>query len=136
MLLTALAHLTLIGHSIPSIAFGTWKLGNGQPTIDKVDQAISAGFDHIGTCTYPNNSQYMSLTEKTDTAQAYRNETEAGKALRDSGLARKDVYITTKFSGTDGAEIETSIKDSLKNVRCSCYTLYIYFADLLTRWTI
>ncbi|KAI0821089.1 Aldo/keto reductase [Irpex lacteus] len=110
------------GHSIPSIAFGTWKLGNGQPTIDKVDQAISAGFDHI------------------DTAQSYRNETEAGKALRDSGLARKDVYITTKFSGTDGADIETSIKDSLKNLGVDYVDLYLIHSprlaqpDIATAW--
>ena len=60
-----------------------------------------------------------SYSKHIDTAQAYRNETEAGQALRESGLARKDVYITTKYSGTDGADIETSIQDSLKNVRIS-----------------
>jgi hypothetical protein len=36
------------GYSIPSIAFGTWKLGNGQGVIDQVDQALANGFDHIG----------------------------------------------------------------------------------------
>ena len=36
------------GYSIPSIAFGTWKLGNGQGVIDQVDQALVNGFDHIG----------------------------------------------------------------------------------------
>ena len=52
-----------------------------------------------------------------DTAQSYRNETEAGKALKESGLARKDVFITTKYSGLNGLDIETSIQNSLKNVR-------------------
>jgi hypothetical protein len=52
-----------------------------------------------------------------DTAQAYRNEEEAGRAVRESGLARKDIYITTKYSGLDGLDIETSIHNSLKNVR-------------------
>jgi len=37
------------GHAIPSIAFGTWTLGNGQNPIDQVEQAISVGFSHIGT---------------------------------------------------------------------------------------
>ena len=53
----------------------------------------------------------------SDTAQAYRNEEEAGTAIRESGLARQDVYITTKFSGRDGLRIEESIQNSLKNVR-------------------
>ncbi|KAI0090646.1 Aldo/keto reductase [Irpex rosettiformis] len=110
------------GHSIPSIAFGTWKLGNGQQSIDKVDQAFSTGFDHI------------------DTAQSYRNESEAGQALRDSGLARKDVYITTKYSGTDGAGIETSIQDSLENLGVDYVDLYLIHSprlaqpDIPTAW--
>lgn len=37
-----------LGRKIPSIAFGTWKIGNGQPPIDKVGQAIDVGFDHVG----------------------------------------------------------------------------------------
>jgi len=38
-----------LGNAIPSIAFGTWTLGNGQGPIDQVDQALSMGFSHIGT---------------------------------------------------------------------------------------
>lgn len=52
----------------------------------------------------------------TDTAQAYRNETEAGIALRESGLSREGVFITTKYSGTNGLDIRTSIRNSLTNV--------------------
>ncbi len=46
----------------------------------------------------------------------YGNEEEVGRALRESGLARKDVYITTKYSGSHGLDIETSIHNSLKMV--------------------
>jgi diketogulonate reductase-like aldo/keto reductase len=53
---------------------------------------------------------------KKDTAQVYRNEAEAGLAIRDSGLGRNDIFITTKYSGLDGLDIETSIQNSLKNV--------------------
>jgi hypothetical protein len=49
-----------------------------------------------------------------DTAQLYRNETEAGIAIRDSGLLRENIFITTKYSGF--ADIQTSIRDSLKYV--------------------
>lgn len=52
-----------------------------------------------------------------DTAQSYRNEVEAGQALKESGLSRSDVFITTKYSGLDGLDIPTSIQNSLKNVR-------------------
>lgn len=59
-----------------------------------------------------------SLAERfIDTAQSYRNEGEAGVAIRESGLARQDIFITTKYSGTDGLDIPTSIENSLKNVR-------------------
>jgi diketogulonate reductase-like aldo/keto reductase len=51
-----------------------------------------------------------------DTAQAYRNETEAGTAIRDSGLKREEIYVTTKYSGMDGMDVQTSIRNSLKNV--------------------
>lgn len=54
----------------------------------------------------------------TDTAQSYRNEAEAGVAIRESGLERKEIFITTKYSGSDGLDIKTSIHNSLKNV-CS-----------------
>jgi diketogulonate reductase-like aldo/keto reductase len=56
------------------------------------------------------------LNGKKDTAQAYRNEAEAGLAIRDSGLARDDIFITTKYSGLNGLDIEDSIQNSLKNV--------------------
>jgi hypothetical protein len=51
-----------------------------------------------------------------DTAQSYRNEAEAGLAIRESGLGRHDIFITTKYSGLDGLDIETSVQNSLKNV--------------------
>ncbi|KAF5370928.1 hypothetical protein D9615_009814 [Tricholomella constricta] len=110
------------GHSIPSIAFGTWKLGNGQGPIDQVDQALSVGFSHVGS------------------AQAYRNEAEAGIAIRESGLAREDIFITTKYSGLDGLDIPTSIRNSLKNLGVTYVDLYLIHhprlavPDIPTAW--
>jgi len=111
------------GHQIPSIAFGTWKLGNGQGTTDTVETALSVGFDHI------------------DTAQIYRNEVEAGQAFKESGLARSDVFITTKWSGMDGLDIPTSIQNSLKNLGVSYVDLYLIHSprlanpDIPTVWS-
>ncbi|KAJ7268009.1 Aldo/keto reductase [Mycena rebaudengoi] len=110
------------GHEIPSLGFGTWKLGNGESPIHQVDQAISVGFAHV------------------DTAQAYRNEAEAGIAIRESGLERKDIFITTKYSGVDGLDIKTSINNSLKNLGVSYVDLYLIHhprlatPDIPTAW--
>ncbi|KAJ3534654.1 hypothetical protein NMY22_g6829 [Coprinellus aureogranulatus] len=110
------------GTAIPSIGFGTWRLGNGDKPTDEVEQALSLGFSHI------------------DTAQAYRNEEETGKAIRESGLAREEVYITTKYSGLNKADIEDSIKDSLKNLGVGFVDLYLIHhprlavPDIRTAW--
>ncbi|KAI0371884.1 Aldo/keto reductase [Pilatotrama ljubarskyi] len=103
------------GTTIPSIAFGTWTLGGGTQGTDYITQAISVGFAHI------------------DTAQMYGNELEAGRAIRKSGLARQDIYITTKYSGTNGLDIETSIGNSLKYLEVDYVDLYlIHFPHLAT----
>jgi hypothetical protein len=64
----SLAHfsrlLHLLGNVMPSIAFGTWMLGNGQGPIDLVEQAISVGFDHIGTI----HTVYRGPAWRADTA--------------------------------------------------------------------
>jgi diketogulonate reductase-like aldo/keto reductase len=97
-------------------------MGNGDAPITQVDQAISVGFSHI------------------DTAQAYRNEAEAGVAIRESGLARKEIFITTKYSGVDGLDIKTSIHNSLKNLGVSYVDLYLIHhprlatPDIPTAW--
>ncbi|KAH9050227.1 Aldo/keto reductase [Lactarius hengduanensis] len=103
------------GNVIPGIAFGTWGIGNGQDVIDQVDQGISVGFSHI------------------DTAQSYRNEEEAGIAVRESGLARQDIFITTKYSGLNGLDIETSIQNSLKNLGVTYVDLYLIHHPRLAR---
>lgn len=110
------SQLLCTGTSIPSVAFGTWTLGGGTQATDFVDQAISVGFSHIGQWQASSEVPLKAHVALPDTAQAYRNEEEAGKAIRESGLPRKDLYITTKFSGRDGLDIETSIQNSLKFV--------------------
>ncbi|CCM00039.1 uncharacterized protein FIBRA_02065 [Fibroporia radiculosa] len=91
--------------TIPSVAFGTWKLGGGQSATTHVDQALSVGFNHV------------------DTAQSYRNELEAGTAIRESGLAREDLFITTKYSGM--ADIDVSIHNSLDYLGLEYVDLYL-----------
>jgi len=91
-------------------------------TVAHVDESIYAGFDHL------------------DTAQAYDNEEEVGAALAESGLAREDIYITTKFSGRDGLDIPTSIKNSLQRLGVKYVDLYLIHSprlakpDMATAW--
>jgi diketogulonate reductase-like aldo/keto reductase len=83
------------GNEIPLLGLGVWQIPEGRECEDAVRWALEAGYRHI------------------DTAQAYGNERSVGRALRDSGVPREDVFITTKFyPGADdaGAEIERSLE--------------------------
>lgn len=67
------------GVIIPSIAFGTWQIPNGEVAYQSTKDALEAGYRHI------------------DTAAAYGNEESVGKAIKDSGLKRAEVFITSKL---------------------------------------
>jgi len=49
-----------------------------------------------------------------DTAAGYENEAQVGIGLRASGMAREDVFITTKLNNCDHGRVEDALKDSLK----------------------
>ena len=67
------------GTEIPLLGLGVWQVPEGRECDDAVGWALEAGYRHI------------------DTAQAYGNERSVGRALRDSGVPREEVFITTKF---------------------------------------
>lgn len=66
------------GTSIPRLGFGTWKI-LGEDAYNSVRWALDAGYRHI------------------DTAQFYQNESEVGRAVRESGVKREDIYVTSKL---------------------------------------
>jgi diketogulonate reductase-like aldo/keto reductase len=68
------------GNEVPLLGLGVWQVRDGRECEDAVGWALEAGYRHI------------------DTAQAYGNEGSVGRAVRDSGLPREDVFITTKFN--------------------------------------
>lgn len=68
---------------IPIVGFGTWQTPDGQVAYDSVLAALKAGYRHI------------------DTAAAYGNEESVGKAIADSGVAREDLFVTTKLWNAD-----------------------------------
>jgi diketogulonate reductase-like aldo/keto reductase len=67
------------GHRIPKVGFGTWQIPEGSEAYDAVTEALRVGYRHI------------------DSALAYGNERSVGRAIRDSGVPREEVYITTKL---------------------------------------
>lgn len=69
----------LNGTVIPLVGLGVYQTGPGQQTFNAVLAALKAGYRHI------------------DTAALYRNEEDVGRALKESGVPRKDVFITTKL---------------------------------------
>jgi diketogulonate reductase-like aldo/keto reductase len=97
------------GAAIPLIGFGTWQL-DGDDAYNGVRAALDLGYRHI------------------DTATAYSNEDKVGAAVRDSGIGREDVFITTKCPpGNAGREAET--------LDASLSALGVDFVDLwLVHW--
>jgi diketogulonate reductase-like aldo/keto reductase len=83
------------GNWMPMLGFGVWQIRDGKACEDAVRWALEAGYRHI------------------DTAQAYGNEESVGRALRDSAIARDEVFVTTKFQPTrsdPAAELERSLR--------------------------
>lgn len=100
------------GVRIPAIGFGTWQVADGEEAYNSCLWALNAGYRHI------------------DTAFAYGNEQSVARAIKDSGLAREDVFITTKLPADikdyDGAK-EHIIK-SLENLGTNYIDLYLIHA--------
>jgi len=61
------------------LGFGVFQCKDGEETYNAVRWALEAGYRHI------------------DTASAYRNEKSVGDAIRQSGINRKEIFITTKL---------------------------------------
>jgi 2,5-diketo-D-gluconate reductase A len=83
------------GNQIPMLGLGVWQVPNGPECVNAVRWALELGYRHI------------------DTAQAYGNEESVGQALRESGLPRDQVFITTKFYPAHkdpAAEAEQSLR--------------------------
>jgi len=86
--------------SIPEFGLGTFRL-KGQTVIDSVRNALDVGYRAI------------------DTAQIYENEAEVGQAIAESGVARDELFITTKIwiaNFHHGALLE-SLRESLRKLR-------------------
>ncbi|KAF9564165.1 Aldo/keto reductase, partial [Agrocybe pediades] len=92
------------GHKIPSIAFGSGSVNKGKDIHRYIEQAIDTGFSHL------------------DTAQYYANEPSVGKAIRESGLSRQDLFVTSKHGFGD---VNTAFNASLENLGLEYLDLYL-----------
>ena len=71
------------GYNIPCIGFGTWQTPDGETAVNSVIEAIKSGYKHI------------------DTAAIYGNENSIGKAIKESGINRDELFITSKVWNKD-----------------------------------
>jgi 2,5-diketo-D-gluconate reductase A len=100
------ARILADGNEIPLLGLGVWQVPNGPETENAVRWALELGYRHV------------------DTAQAYGNEESVGRALRDSGVPRDEVFLTTKFyPGHEDAEAEA--QRSLERLGVEHVDLYI-----------
>ena len=85
---------------MPKIGLGTFRLKE-QVVIDSVLNGLELGYRHI------------------DTAQIYGNEAEVGRAIKESGIPRSELYITTKIwtSNFSGNQLQTSLQESLEKLQ-------------------
>ncbi|HEY8395898.1 MAG TPA: aldo/keto reductase [Bacilli bacterium] len=97
------------GVKIPAIGFGTWQIPDGAVAYNSTLAALKAGYRHI------------------DTAMVYGNEKSVGRAIKDFGIKREDLFVTTKLSanikGYDEALAE--FEKSLNNLGLDYLDLYL-----------
>ncbi len=109
------------GNQIPAVGFGVFLIPNDGSTYKAVSEALKAGYRHI------------------DTAAAYFNEAEVGKAVKDSGIPREEIFITSKLWLQDyGFEAATKGLDtSLQNLGTDYVDLYLLhqpYGDVPGAW--
>lgn len=109
------------GNKIPAVGFGVFMIENGGPAYDAVLSALKAGYRHI------------------DTAAAYFNEEDVGRAVRDSGIPREEIFITSKLwlqdYGYEGAK--KGIARSLRKQGLDYIDLYLIhqpYGDVPGAW--
>jgi len=95
-----MADVKLIGDGIPQIGYGTWNR-DGDAAYEGVINALEVGYRHI------------------DGAEGYNNEEFVGKAIAESGVARSDIFLTTKVAPESFApgQITGHVEASLEKLR-------------------
>lgn len=100
------------GVKIPAIGFGTWQIPSGDEAYNAVTAALKSGYRHI------------------DTALAYGNEASVGQAIRDSGIDRKEIFVTSKLPAEvkNDALAHRYAEKTIKNIGLDYIDLYLIHA--------
>ena len=109
------------GNKIPAVGFGVFLIPNDGATYEAVTRALKAGYRHI------------------DTAAAYFNEAEVGKAVKDRGIPREEIFITSKLWLQDyGYEVaKKGLETSLEKLGLDYVDLYLLhqpYGDVAGAW--
>jgi len=108
------------GVTMPMVGFGTWQL-SGRRAYKAVRYALEVGYRHI------------------DTATIYRNEHDVGRAIRDSGLDRDAVFVTTKLPPGNAGRVRATLAESLRALNTDYVDLWLIHwpprqADSVPMW--
>ncbi|KAM0750838.1 aldo/keto reductase [Meredithblackwellia eburnea MCA 4105] len=100
------------GLDIPVIGLGCWmgkpgKEGENQEAYQMVVDALKAGYTHF------------------DTASGYGNEEAVGRAIRESGISREKLFVTTKLKGPDHGRVAEALEESLKLLNIGYLDLFL-----------
>jgi diketogulonate reductase-like aldo/keto reductase len=96
------------GAKIPAVGFGTWQAAPNEAQ-KAVEIALRAGYKHI------------------DCAAIYRNETEVGQGIKNSGVDRSTIFVTTKLWNTehDPENVEAALDKSLADLGLEYVDLFL-----------
>lgn len=92
------------GNLFPSPAFGVGSVNKFTNVTSLVLSAFDSGYRHVDDSTF------------------YANEEFTGAAIGQSGIARESLYVTTKFDGMYGQNVQHELETSLKKVRRPAYS--------------
>jgi diketogulonate reductase-like aldo/keto reductase len=100
------------GIKIPKIGFGTWQIPDGEVCYQAVLEALKSGYRHI------------------DTAYVYQNEKSVGRAIKDSGIPREDIFVTSKLSARvkDYQGALDHFEQTMQNLDLAYLDLYLIHA--------
>ncbi len=102
------------GTQMPQLGFGVWRIPEGEQTVASVGVALAAGYRSI------------------DTAALYRNEEGVGRTIRESGIERGDLFVTTKVWNSD-----QGYDQALRAFEASLRRLGMEYVDLyLVHWPV
>ena len=94
------------GAAIPLLGFGTWQL-TGEMATEATAAALRVGYRHL------------------DTATVYGNEGQVGQALRESGVPREEVFVTSKIPPGEAGRAQEVLADSLRLLGIDALDLWL-----------